>query len=282
MRASFLARAALTASLVAVIPEASAETITLTDGRVIEGTVLRSIGNTISIKYDGAGMLQVPVGDVQQVEIALQGGGVVSGRLIGWAKGSYRLSSDQSVVDVRVEDGIAVAIVERGGERRGVAAVSPSRSDGLTPRPFNVGFVFTGLADDGGRTFMQKKGLQTLAGNPAVGATSFLEIGSEDSDQVIGAVDQLVDAGANMIVVAGNESAAAVTEAAKRHEAVRFIYCGQSIATVDVVCGRIYEARYLSGIIAGGMTETNLIGYLAAKPTPDVIVGINAFALGAD
>ena len=44
---------------------------------------------------------------------------------------------------------------------------------------------------------------------------------------------------------------------------------------------RFYEARYLSGIIAGKMTKTNSLGYVAAFPIPEVIRGINAFTLGA-
>lgn len=44
--------------------------------------------------------------------------------------------------------------------------------------------------------------------------------------------------------------------------------------------GRMYESRYLSGIVAGLQTETNNIGYVAAMPIPEVIRGINAFAIG--
>jgi basic membrane protein A len=44
--------------------------------------------------------------------------------------------------------------------------------------------------------------------------------------------------------------------------------------------GKIYQARYLSGIAAGMKTETNKIGYVAAFPIPEVIRGINAFTLG--
>jgi basic membrane protein A len=45
--------------------------------------------------------------------------------------------------------------------------------------------------------------------------------------------------------------------------------------------GRMYQARYLSGIVAGKMTKSNIIGYAAAFPIPEVIRGINAFTLGA-
>lgn len=44
--------------------------------------------------------------------------------------------------------------------------------------------------------------------------------------------------------------------------------------------GRMYQARYLSGIIAGMASQTGQIGYVAAFPIVEVIRGINAFALG--
>ena len=44
--------------------------------------------------------------------------------------------------------------------------------------------------------------------------------------------------------------------------------------------GRMYQARYLSGIVAGMRTETGEIGYVAAFPISEVIRGINAFTLG--
>jgi basic membrane protein A len=44
--------------------------------------------------------------------------------------------------------------------------------------------------------------------------------------------------------------------------------------------GKVYQARYLSGIAAGYRTKANKIGYVAAYPIPEVIRGINAFTLG--
>ena len=49
---------------------------------------------------------------------------------------------------------------------------------------------------------------------------------------------------------------------------------------MSTLYGRIYQARYLSGLVAGSMTESNIIGFVAAFPIPSVIRGINAFALG--
>jgi basic membrane protein A len=43
---------------------------------------------------------------------------------------------------------------------------------------------------------------------------------------------------------------------------------------------RFYEGRYLAGIVAGRMTKSNVAGYVAAFPIPEVVMGINAFARG--
>jgi len=43
---------------------------------------------------------------------------------------------------------------------------------------------------------------------------------------------------------------------------------------------RYYEGRYLAGVAAGRMTRSNLTGYIAGFPIPEVVQGINAFALG--
>ena len=47
------------------------------------------------------------------------------------------------------------------------------------------------------------------------------------------------------------------------------------------VNARFYEGRYLTGVIAGELTKTNVLGYVAAFPIPEVLQGINAFIKGA-
>ncbi|MEA3335237.1 MAG: BMP family ABC transporter substrate-binding protein [Chloroflexota bacterium] len=48
----------------------------------------------------------------------------------------------------------------------------------------------------------------------------------------------------------------------------------------STVFGRMYQPRYLSGLVAGSMTESDVIGFVAAFPIPEVVRGINAFTLG--
>ncbi len=61
-----------------------------------------------------------------------------------------------------------------------------------------------------------------------------------------------------------------------------FIHCTGTFQSKNVGTynGRMYQARYLTGIVAGAMTKSNIIGYVAAHPIAEVIMGINAFTLG--
>src|SRR5947207_14725200 len=45
--------------------------------------------------------------------------------------------------------------------------------------------------------------------------------------------------------------------------------------------GYIDEAQHVSGIVAGHMTKSGKLGFVAAKPIPQVLRNINAFAMGA-
>jgi len=44
---------------------------------------------------------------------------------------------------------------------------------------------------------------------------------------------------------------------------------------------RTYEGAYMAGVIAGGMTKTNILGVVGSIPIPEVIRNINSFTLGA-
>jgi simple sugar transport system substrate-binding protein len=54
----------------------------------------------------------------------------------------------------------------------------------------------------------------------------------------------------------------------------------KTAANVAASNARYYEGRYLAGIAAGRMTQTNVAGYVAGFPIPEVLQGINAFTLG--
>lgn len=69
---------------------------------------------------------------------------------------------------------------------------------------------------------------------------------------------------------------------AQRFPNVVIINCCQARLAPNVATYYVkdYEAGYLTGLIAGRMTQTNIIGYVAHMPIPNVILNVNAFALG--
>ena len=62
-----------------------------------------------------------------------------------------------------------------------------------------------------------------------------------------------------------------------KFESVTGYKMAPNVATVNA---RYYQGRYLAGVLAGRMTQTNLAGYVAGFPIPEVLQGINAFTLG--
>lgn len=75
----------------------------------------------------------------------------------------------------------------------------------------------------------------------------------------------------------------ATLRVAMEYPDVIFLNCSSmySFKHVNTYFGRIHEARFLSGVIAGSMTYTDRLGYIGTCVTPEVVSGINAFALGA-
>ena len=71
-------------------------------------------------------------------------------------------------------------------------------------------------------------------------------------------------------------------KAALEFDSIAFFNCSQSYSFKHVTTffGRIFEAKFLSGIIAGSVSKGNQIGYIGTFPIPEVVSCVNAFALG--
>ena len=78
-----------------------------------------------------------------------------------------------------------------------------------------------------------------------------------------------------------------VLTVAKEYPDVLFLHCGGNYKegkhpqNVGTFFGYIDECQYLSGIVAGLTTKSNKLGFVAAKPIPQVLRNVNAFTLGA-
>ena len=95
-------------------------------------------------------------------------------------------------------------------------------------------------------------------------------------------VNLIQDEGCRIIIGTSFDNAPYMELAAESYPEVCFILVGGTAYrnNLSSFFGRMYQVRYLSGIVAGRMTKTGEIGYVAAFPVPEVIRGINAFTLG--
>ncbi len=148
--------------------------------------------------------------------------------------------------------------------------------------PFKVGFVFAGsVSGDHGWTHQHNAG--RLALEEALGdqvRTTYVELDAEgvDPQQVIG---QLAAAGHQLIFTTFGDMNNTI-KVARNFPDTYFEICSgaQRADNVATYLARFYEGRYVTGRIAGAVTQTDTIGYIASYPIPEVIRGINSFTLG--
>jgi basic membrane protein A len=142
-----------------------------------------------------------------------------------------------------------------------------------------VGFVYIGSIHDEGYTQAHDKGRLALE---AMGIKcAYVENVPENAD-CEKAIRDLIDQNCNVIYTNSFGFMDWTIKVAADFPNVYFGHCSgyKRAKNVSTYFGKIYQARYLSGIAAGYKTKVNKIGYVAAFPIPEVIRGINAFTLG--
>ena len=141
-----------------------------------------------------------------------------------------------------------------------------------------VGFVFVGPVGDGGWTYEHNKG--RLAVEAEFGdkvETVFQESVPEgaDAERVMA---QMALSGADLIFTTSFGYMNPTINVAKKFPDVKFEHATgyKQADNVSVYSARFYEGRAVQGHIAGKMTKTNKVGYIASFPIPEVIRGINS------
>lgn len=101
--------------------------------------------------------------------------------------------------------------------------------------------------------------------------------------QLMETIDRLVQEGYNVIFTTSFDFMDKTIEAARKYPNVMFFHCSgyKRAPNVGTYFADIYEIYYLNGLIAGALTKTGKIGYIAAHTIPEVVRHINAFAIGA-
>jgi simple sugar transport system substrate-binding protein len=150
------------------------------------------------------------------------------------------------------------------------------------PEPLKAAWVYVTPVTDSGWVHQHELGrqaVQSFFGDRV--KTSYVENVPEgpDAERVI---RDLVAQGNKLIFTPSFGYMEPTLKVAKEHPEVKFesITGYKTAPNVATANARYYEGRYLSGIAAGRMTKTNIAGYVAGFPIPEVLQGINAFTLG--
>jgi simple sugar transport system substrate-binding protein len=149
-----------------------------------------------------------------------------------------------------------------------------------------VGFVYVGSRDDYGYNQAHAQGAAALKKLPGVKVVEEEKVPETDAvEKTMESMINLDGAGLLFPTSFGYYNPHALKMAAK-YPKVRFEHCGGLWTDKDPknaasYFGYIDEAQYVSGIVAGHMTKSGKLGFVAAKPIPQVLRNINAFAMGA-
>jgi basic membrane protein A len=144
-----------------------------------------------------------------------------------------------------------------------------------------VGFIFIGPAGDHGWTYRHDIGRQAIENELGLD-TTYIEGVPENADAVR-AIRKLAQSGHDLIFTTSFNYMDQTLEVAKEFPNVKFEHATgyKRDDNVSTYSARFYEGRTIIGHIAGRETKTNIVGYIASFPIPEVVRGINAFYLAA-
>ncbi|MGC8690582.1 MAG: BMP family ABC transporter substrate-binding protein [Caldisericum sp.] len=164
---------------------------------------------------------------------------------------------------------------------------SPQQTSQTTSQPqaqektIKAGFIYVGPTGDYGWTNAHDVARKQLEQKFPWLKTVYIEsVPETDAGRYI---DRLVnEEKCNIVFTTSFGFMDATAEAAKKYPNVIFEHCSgyKRDTNLGTYFSELYQAYYLTGLMAGALTKTNKIGYVAAQATPEVIRHINAFAIG--
>jgi simple sugar transport system substrate-binding protein len=150
-----------------------------------------------------------------------------------------------------------------------------------------MGFVYNGPKNDLGYNQAHAEGKQSLKTLPWV--RTFDEANVSETVAVEESMRNMIHQDGARVIFATSYGFLDpfVLRVARENPGVQFFHCGGSYRdgidprNVGIYFGFIDEVEYLAGMTAGLMTRTGRMGFVAAKPIPQVLRNINSFMLGA-
>lgn len=155
-------------------------------------------------------------------------------------------------------------------------------SNQSTSQKIKVAFVYVGPVGDFGYTYAQDQGRKYLEANMKNVETTYVENVPETADCERVFTD-LAQKGYNIVIGTSYGYMDYMVNVSKKFPNVVFEHCSgyKTTDNLGTYFNRDYQARYLTGMVAGKYTKSNVLGFLAPFGTPEVIRNIDAFTLGA-
>lgn len=165
---------------------------------------------------------------------------------------------------------------------------SDSQKNGISKEDIKVGVIYiTDPAEGSGYSYTHDLGIEGMRENLMLSEEQIVKKIVDDTDQVgtRKAIQECIDADCNVIFTTSWGYMETTSEMAEEYPDIYFSHGTGYMSNgknFNNYFGRIYQARYLSGIVAGLNTTTNKLGYVAAMDhtNSEVTGGIDAFAIG--
>jgi basic membrane protein A len=151
----------------------------------------------------------------------------------------------------------------------------------------NIGFIYVGPKDDYGYNQAHALGAASVSKLPGVKVIEEANVAETVAVEET-MRDMIVQDNATVLFPTSfGYFDPHILKVAKKFPKIQFFHCGgfyvagKHPENVGTYFGYIDEAEYISGIVAGSTTKSNKLGFVAAKPIPQVLRNINSFTLGA-
>ncbi|MEM9249491.1 MAG: BMP family ABC transporter substrate-binding protein [Pseudomonadota bacterium] len=144
--------------------------------------------------------------------------------------------------------------------------------------PTKVGFVYVGPIGDGGWTFTHNDGRLAVEAEFGDSVETIFQESVPEGADAERVMTQMALSGADIIFATSFGYMDQIIAVAEKFPDVKFEHATgyKTAANVSTYSAKFYEGRAVQGHIAGSMTESNVIGYIASYPIPEVIRGINS------
>ncbi|RLE81645.1 MAG: BMP family ABC transporter substrate-binding protein [Thermoprotei archaeon] len=162
------------------------------------------------------------------------------------------------------------------------SAILAQKEKEFRVKKLKAAWIFVGPVGDYGWTYGHYRGMCYV--NETFDWLEVTYIESVSEGDCLKVIEKLISEGYQVIFTTSYGYMDPTLEAAKKYPSVIFFHCSgyKRYKNMGTYFADLYQIYYLNGLIAGALTKTNKIGYVAAHLIPEVIRHINAFTIGVN